>query len=373
MALVAAWRLEELWQAVHKADGKGLAHQEGTQAVPFPLDPQLLESEAGRAMQGGQYGLALALSRAVLACPRGRAKGEEHKVKRAQAATRRAAARQGLTECRAACVARHAPPLLGRVRMPGQEKDASFEGWASQRRAFLTSLSDCVGENPENVTWRDQFTEVASQAMEINDGARSPHFDTLTVEQGREYLQQIVRQNASYSAKIMSGLGHPSTIGPGAPGGDSLAEAGNKADEVDEACRRAQKERELDGEAVQTVLCLGTHYSVIGRALAQRRQQLAPTLHAMGAALHRFLTRQAGHVVPPLYLSSRGACMEEDLLGYTEDQPGKEELALMNRVPCNRILGMLIWLMTCTRPDVALAVNLLSNLLIKEDRPGRES
>ena len=53
------------------------------------------------------------------------------------------------------------------------------------------------------------------------------------------------------------------------------------------------------------------------RAVAQRRQQLAPTLHAMGAALHRFLTRQAGHVVPPLYLSSRGACMEEDLSGHT--------------------------------------------------------
>ena len=43
-----------------------------------------------------------------------------------------------------------------------------------------------------------------------------------------------------------------------------------------------------------------------------------------------------------------------------EGQPTEEELAFMNRVPYNKILGMLIWLTTCTRTDIAYAVNQLS-------------
>ena len=49
-----------------------------------------------------------------------------------------------------------------------------------------------------------------------------------------------------------------------------------------------------------------------------------------------------------------------DRLVHPQDSPTQEEVVLMNRIPYNKILGMLIWLSTCTRFDIVFAVNQLS-------------
>ena len=71
---------------------------------------------------------------------------------------------------------------------------------------------------------------------------------------------------------------------------------------------------------------------------------------------------QSAYVESILIISKMTSCSSAptpivDRLALPEDPPIQEEQDLMDRVPYSKILGMLIWLSTCTRFDIAFAVN----------------
>ena len=91
----------------------------------------------------------------------------------------------------------------------------------------------------------------------------------------------------------------------------------------------------------------------------------------LGMSLHydfsagKLCITQSAYVESILIISKMTSCSSAptpivDRLALPEDPPIQEEQDLMDRVPYSKILGMLIWLSTCTRFDIAFAVNQLS-------------